>query len=46
MKKELEDLASELENAETSEEVLKELVKKQKEMRLKEQRLAEKKADC
>ena len=43
VKKELQDLAEKLRTAELSEEVLKELVKKQKELRLKEQRLADKK---
>ena len=43
MKKELQELAEKLLEAETSEEALKELVKKQKELRLKEQRLADKK---
>ncbi len=43
VKKELEELAEKLLKAETSEEALKELVKKQKELRLKEQRLADKK---
>ena len=43
VKKELQDLAEKLLTAELSEDVLKELVKKQKELRLKEQRLADKK---
>ena len=43
VKKELVNLLEELEIAETSEQALGELVKKQKELRLKEQRLAEKK---
>jgi hypothetical protein len=43
MKKELQELAEKLQQAETSEVALNELVKKQKEMRLKEQRLAERK---
>lgn len=43
VKKELVDLLDELEVAETSDAALKELVKKQKELRLKEQRLADKK---
>ena len=43
VKKELQELAEKLLKAETSEEALKELVKKQKELRLKEQRLADKK---
>ncbi|WP_318615981.1 hypothetical protein [Sporosarcina sp. YIM B06819] len=42
VKKELQDLAEKLLTAELSEDVLKELVKKQKELRLKEQRLADK----
>lgn len=41
VKKELQELAEKLQQAETSEEVLKELVKKQKEIRLKEKRLAD-----
>ena len=43
VKKELVNLLDELEVAETSEQALGELVKKQKELRLKEQRLADKK---
>ncbi|MCG7334228.1 hypothetical protein MHZ95_02915 [Sporosarcina sp. ACRSM] len=43
VKKELLELTEKLQQAETSEEALKELVKKQKEMRLKEKRLAERK---
>jgi len=43
VKKELLELAEKLLKAATSEEALKELVKKQKELRLKEQRLADKK---
>ena len=43
VKKELQDLAEKLINSGASEDVLKELVKKQKELRLKEQRLADKK---
>ncbi|WP_342512761.1 hypothetical protein MKY34_19435 [Sporosarcina sp. FSL K6-1522] len=43
VEKELQELGDKLMQAELSEEVLKELIKKQKELRLKEQRLADKK---
>lgn len=43
VKKELQELADKLKEAKITEETLKELVKKQKELRLKEQRLADKK---